>query len=51
MLFLIVLPLADFLPICQFLVHLTKHGPNRARGFIILKSTKALSSMNKTLLS
>jgi len=51
MLFLIVLPLADFLPIWQFPVHLTKHDPSRGRGFTILKSTEALSSMNKALLS
>lgn len=50
MLFLIVLPLADFLAICQFPVHLTKHDPRKGRRFIYRKSTKALSSVNKTLL-
>lgn len=49
-LFLIVLPLAYFLAICQFAVHLTKHDPKKGREFIILKSTKALSSVNRTLL-
>lgn len=48
-LLLIVLPSAYFLAICQFAVHLTKHDPKEGREFILPKSTKALSSMNKTL--